>query len=205
MESENSTEVPGAETYQMYGVYRDDLLANETYLSGEIIQLWEMHRCYSGDIKAEQFRQRCVGNTLGQLLLSMKRILVAIGRNGKWSGWLKERGISRATADRLVIRYAQAHNLLDESAHEQIQEPTEVEIGRLFAALWPRMEKVLTTERSRYEFLRCFLYRSGLAYDWQDNGIMTFEPGHEPAPVATEHDGGTTRHGLGDRYEDVLR
>jgi hypothetical protein len=104
----------------------------------------------------------------------------------------------------LVIRYAQAHNLLDESAHEQIQEPTEVEIGRLFAALWPRMEKVLTTERSRYEFVRCFLFRSGLTYDFTENGIITYQPGLEPAPASSENDGGTTRHGLGDEYEDVL-
>jgi hypothetical protein len=204
MESENIAAVPGAETYPMYGVYRDELLANETYLSGEIIQLWEMHRCYSGDIKAEQFRQRCVGNTLGQLLLSMKRILVTPGRNGKWSGWLKEHGISRATADRLVIRYAEAHNMLTESAHEQLHEPSESEIGKLFAALWGRMEKTLTTSRSRYEFLRCFLYRSGLTYRWDDDGIMTFEPGHEPAPAPTDHDADSAIHCLTGDDGDVL-
>ncbi len=54
MESENVAEVPGAEAYPMCGVYRDELLKNEAYLSGEIIQLWEVHRCYSTDIKAEQ-------------------------------------------------------------------------------------------------------------------------------------------------------
>jgi hypothetical protein len=203
MESENIADVPGAESCPMYGVYRDELLTNESYLSVEIIQLWEMHRCYSTDIQAEQFHQRCVGNTLGQLLHHMKALLVTPGRNGKWSGWLKERGISRATADRLVIRYAQAHNLLNEFARESIQEPSEIEIGRLFADIWGRCEKTLTTPRSRFDFLRCYLFRSGLKYDFSELGILLYEPGSEPVPAAAAHDD-TTHHGLGDNYEDVL-
>jgi hypothetical protein len=120
----------------------------------------------------------------------MKRLLVTPGRNGKWSAWLKERKISRATADRLVIRYAQAFGLINESTHEAIQpEPSEAEIGRLFAALWLRCEKTLTTDSSRYEFLRCYLYRSGLAHEWQNNGILVYEPGHEPVQASAENDG----------------
>ena len=204
MESENIAEAPSVEAYPMCGVYRDELLKNEAYLSGEIIQLWEVHRCYSTDIKAEQFRQRALGNTLGQLLHAVKRILVSPGRMGRWSGWLKERKISRATADRMVNRYSEAFNLLGESAHESTPpEPTEIQINKLLADVWPRLEKALTTERSRYEFMRCYLYRSGLNYDWRDDGIMIFEPGHrpqEPEVIASEPQ---TATGDGE-YGDVL-
>jgi hypothetical protein len=205
METQTAHEFPSPEDFPMFGVYRDELLENEEFISYEIDQLWQRHQSCNNEIKSEQFRQRAVGNSLGQLLHAMKRILVSPGRNGKWSGWLKERKISRATADRLVIRYAQAFNLLDKPLSESIKpEPTEIEIGRLFAALWPRMETLLTTDSSRYEFLRCYLYRSGLNHQWQDDGILVYEPGHEPAPASRDHDGEATLPTLAGDYGGVL-
>jgi hypothetical protein len=187
----------------MYATYREEQLQNEGFVDVEIAQLWLIHNCCSSDIKSEQYRQRSVANSLGQLLHKMKSLLAMPGRMGRWSGWLKEHKIPRASADRWVNRYIEAFHLSSESPHEQIQEPTEFDICKLFAAVWPRCEKTLTTPRSHYDFLRCYLFRSGLKYDFSERGILLYEPGLEPAPASTEHDD-TTRHGLGDDYEDVL-
>lgn len=179
-------------------------LEDEKFLTETITELWSTRQHYSTEIKGERQCIRGLDQKLSQTLYQMKSMLSKPGRNGGWSSWLAERGISRATADRLSNRFAKSRGL-DKLLHEAIQdEPTESEIGTLFAAVWPRLERKLTTPSSRFQFLRCVIHRSGLTYDWQDNGIMTFEPGHEPVPAPTDHDGGTTRHGLGDGYEDVL-
>jgi hypothetical protein len=183
MESENIAEVPGIETYPTYGIYRDDQLENEGFVQVEIEQLWLIHTCCSSDIKSEQYRQRSVANSLGQLLHKMKALLATPGRMGKWASWLRTRGIPRASADRWVQRYVEAFHLSSESPRESIQEPTEIQINRLFASIWERCEKVLTTERSRYDFLRCYLFRSGLKYDFSERGILLYEPGFGPQKI----------------------
>ncbi len=181
MESENAVEVPSAESYPTYANYRDEQLENEGFVENEIDQLWLVHQCCTTAVQTEQTRQRSVGNSLGQLLHRMKAILASPGRMGKWSKWLREHRIPRASADRWVQRYSEIFHLSSESPNESIQpEPTEIQINALFASVWPRMEKTLTTPRSRFDFLRCFLFRSGLTYRWQDDGITIFEPGREP-------------------------
>jgi hypothetical protein len=184
MEDISVVPAPPVDDFPMYSDYRPESLDNEVFVETEIAQLWGMHQCCASDIKSEQYRQRSVANSLGQLLHRMKAILATPGRCGKWSKWLKERQIPRASADRYVNRYAEAFHLSSELPHESIQhEPTEVEISKLFALIWPRCEKVLTTRRSRFEFLQCFLYRSGLTYDFTENGITVYEPDFEPAGV----------------------
>jgi hypothetical protein len=102
----------------------------------------------------------------------------------------------------MVNRYIEAFHLSPESPREALQEPTEFDICKLFAAVWQRCEKTLTTPRSRYDFLRCYLFRSGLQYDFSERGILLYEPGLEPMPAATENDG--AGHGLDDDDGDVL-
>jgi hypothetical protein len=180
MESENAIEVASAEEYPMYGVYRDEQLENEGFVENEISQLWELHKCCSGEIKTEQFRQRSIGNSLGELLHRMKAILASPGKMGKWSGWLRAMRIPRASADRWVQRYVEAFHLSSEAPRGSVHEASEAEIGKLFAFVWPRCEKVLTTEWARYQFVRCLLFRSGLVYDFNERGILLYEPGFEP-------------------------
>lgn len=180
MEDIPIAQAPAPEEFPMFAIYCDDQLQDEEFVESEVNQLWSIQQCFATDIQSGQFRQRSVTNTLGQLLFTMKRNLSICGRAGKWSKWLRERRIPRASADRMVARYAEAFHLMTEIDSEAIPEPTEAQINALFASVWPRLNKTLTTPRSRYEFLRCFLYRSGLCYDWRDDGIMIFEPGHQP-------------------------
>lgn len=203
MEDSIATQAPSAEEFPMYAHYRNDQLENEGFVENEIDQLWLVHQCCSTAVKSEQTRQRAVGNTLGQLLYRMKAILSTPGRGGKWSKWLRERQISRASGDRWVQRYVDFFHLSSESTHEAIPEPSEAQINALFASVWPRCEKTLTTPRSRFDFLRCFFFRSGLVYDFNERGILLYEPGFEPQRpevVASEPQTITAN----DKYGDVL-
>ena len=51
---------------------------------------------------------------------------------GTWSTWLKQQKISRSTADRLVLEYAETHGLSDDFPHRE-GEPQEGNIwcGRI--------------------------------------------------------------------------
>ena len=165
----------------------DGRYVDEKYLTEEIDSLWASRQSYSRSIHMQKTETRGFETTMGEMLFTMKAVLSRPGRGGGWSSWLKQRGIPRASADRMVLRFA-ATQPPGESTHESIQaEPSEVEIGKLFAALWPRCEKVLITPRSRYDFLRCFLFRSGLIHEWRDNGILIYEPGTKPTLACLEH------------------
>ena len=170
--------VPSPEEFPMYGCYPDNVLSNEEYLTVEIAQLWGFHRGYEGSIEADRFRQRAVGNSLGKLLHSMKAVLATPGRNGKWTAWLKEQKIPRATADRMVARYAEAFHLNSENRITEAipAEPTERDICKLFATLWPRIQKTLTTPRSRFDFLKLLAGNCELQREWHEDGFVVFDP-----------------------------
>lgn len=179
--------VPIAEEFPMFAIYCDDQLQHEEFVESEINQLWLIHQCCATDIESGQYRQRSVTNSLGQLLYTMKSILASPGRGGKspgrggkWSKWLRERRISRASGDRWIQRYVDAFHLSSEST-QAIPEPSEAQINALLASIRPRLDRSLTTPRSRFDFLRILLYRSGLTYDWRDDCIVAYEPGSEPA------------------------
>ena len=78
----------------------------------------------------------------------MKQILAKPGRGGQWSSFLVERQIPRATADRLVARHLRS---LDPNANcvtEDVSEPTEEEVQRLFTSVWPKLHRTLRSRQS---------------------------------------------------------
>jgi hypothetical protein len=168
----------------MYGVYDGHVLRDEQYLIVEIGQLWQMHRCYDTEMKADRFRQRAVGNTLGQLLYAMKSTLAAPGKNGKWSAWLKEQKIPRSTADRLVSGYAIAFNLRLESPHEAIRlVAQDVVVSKVSADIWPRIEKRLSNPSDIYSLLGCLAGRAGLHIRFCNEGMLVHDPDRVPEPT----------------------
>jgi len=184
-----------------------DELQDPGFLSEHIETLWRIRECHANAIKTDQKGMRSVDASLGQMLYSMKSLLARPGRGGNWSPWLKERGIARATADRLVLRFAKSRNLIEKPAHEQLSEPTEAEIGKLFAAIWSRCEAKLPTAHSRYEFIRCWIVRSGLACEYQPGGILITNPANiaspkESEPAASPQEPPRGAEGL--EYGDVL-
>ena len=182
-----------------------DELQDQAFLTAQITYLWTVRECHATAISKDRKGMRSVDASLGQMLYSMKSLLARPGRGGNWSPWLKERGIARATADRLALRFARSRNLIEKSAHEQI-EPTESEIGKLFTAIWQRCEPKLPTAHSRYEFIRCWIVRSGLGCQYRPDGVLVFDPAHTipEKPEAVVSPQKTPRDVAGLEYGEVL-
>jgi hypothetical protein len=195
---------PSTDSYPVYKHYAPQFFRDPASLTAEICQLWEAHRRFDGEIETETIQQRAVENSLGQLLFETKRQLASPGRNGRWSRFLRDYKINRAMADRLVARYARAHNLILKLPMDALFEPTEVEITILFLGLWPKLERTLTTPRARFEFLRCLVDRASMPHSWCDRGIVIDDPSYIPtkmSEVVISEQEGIISAG---RYGDVL-
>jgi hypothetical protein len=126
---------------------------DEVCLTTEIIQYWDLHLRHQGSMQETTRQARVVRKHLGSLLFRLKQVLAKPGRDGRWSSFLREHGIPRATADRLVARHQQS---LDPSANrlnEATSKPTAEQVEKLFNSLRPRLRRVLVTPGSVYQFV----------------------------------------------------
>lgn len=116
----------------------------------------------------------------------MKQVLARPGRNGQWSGWLKQSRISRATADRLVAKHERSLQPDSNCLTEQITEPSEQEMQNLFAKPAPKLRKVLRTPASVYHFID--LLASAFKPDQQTAVVDSAPPESlvEPVPVIAD-------------------
>jgi hypothetical protein len=155
-------------------------MEDEACLTVEILQYWDAHLHYQGPMKETNQKAREVHQHLGKLLFHLKQVLAKPGRGGKWSSFLKEHRIPRATADRLVTRYQHS---LDPDANrltEATSEPTEEEVQKLFNAVWPRLRRVLTTPGSVYRFVSALASACADAcFEVRDDGILVLKPAAE--------------------------
>jgi hypothetical protein len=118
----------------------------------------------------------------------MKTLLASPGRAGKWSEFLRNRNIARATADRLANSYKkslQPPNCILES----IPESPEAAARNLVRKPWPKLRPVLASQ----ELLYCFVaglaaIAGGTCYDLRSDGVLVFRPAPEvvdPVPTMT--------------------
>jgi hypothetical protein len=114
----------------------------------------------------------------------MKKILSRpdAGRGGQWRSWLRERGIPRSTADRLVARHAETLCADGENVPTgAISEPAKPTAEKLAETVWPSLKKVLTTGESVVQFIGCIVTASGVAHEWREEGLVIFNPVPEAA------------------------
>jgi len=114
----------------------------------EIATLWTAHQNAKSLSKATNEELRAIRAKLGAQLHEMKSMLSKPGRGGQWSSFLKKRGIPRATGDRLVERHEQLVNPPANCVSEPISEPTIEEVQKLFASVWPRLQRTLKSRQS---------------------------------------------------------
>jgi hypothetical protein len=159
-------------------------LQDESVLTDQIVQLWQVHGDYQTSMKHETEKFRALRNELGKLLHQMKELLARPGRNGQWSGWLKERAIPRATADRLVQKHERSLSPHTNCLTESISEPTEDEIEKLFAKVFPKLRRVLRTSQSVYRFVDLLtLSCDGTGRRVTEEGILVVKPVQLTEPV----------------------
>jgi len=154
---------------------------DEQRLADEIRQLWAVHVEAKTTVKKTKADLKAIRERLSERLYELKQLLARPGRNGQWSAWLKERKISRATADRLVQRYG-ANLPGNESPHEANSNPSEDTAEKLARVVWSRFRKVLDTHETVVRFLASIAEISGVGHEQRAEGLVIFKP----APTAAE-------------------
>ena len=151
--------------------------SDEGILTNEIVELWQVHESHQTSIKHETEQFRALRNKLGKRLHQMKELLARPGRNGQWSAWLKERAIPRATADRLALKYEQSLHPHANCLSESISEPTEDEIEKLCAKVFPKLRRVLRTPQSQFRFVELLTSAyNGVDHRMTEEGLLIVKP-----------------------------
>jgi hypothetical protein len=145
----------------------------EQRLDKEIARLWEVHVEAKGVVKKTKEELKEIRERLSERLFQMKQLLARPGRNGQWSAWLKERRISRASADRLVQRFA-ATLPGYELPHESIPRTSNEAAEELARGLWPSFRKALTTNESVVQFFGWIAKISGVPHQWREEGLLVY-------------------------------
>jgi hypothetical protein len=121
---------------------------NVRTLRDEIASLWSTHLSTKIAARATSEELRVLRIKLGEQLSEMKQILAKPGRGGQWSSFLMERGIPRATADRLVARHLRSLIPDENCVTEDVSEPTDEDVRKLFTAVWPKLRRTLRSQQS---------------------------------------------------------
>lgn len=153
---------------------------DEADLTAKISELWRLHADYAASMRSQSQNLRSLRAELGKKLAEMKLVLARPGRNGQWTGWLREHKIPRATADRLVLQHERSLHPESSCVSEAISEPTEEEIQTLFDKLAPKLRKALPTSASLYRFLDLMTSAfDGVEREVTDKGIVIVNPANQ--------------------------
>jgi hypothetical protein len=121
----------------------------ETALADEIKELWSSQKRKSASLRRSRVELETLRNGLAERLHTYKDLLVRTGRNGKWSEFLRQENIPRATADRYVEKWKLSKSPKTEKRlTEAFPAPSKEEIARMVKKLTPKLERVLTTPDS---------------------------------------------------------
>lgn len=158
---------------------------NDQFLSGEIVFQWSNRESIRSTMCSQQAEMLKIDGVLSGLLYEQKKKLSRLGRNGRWSLWLRQQNIPRSTADRLVLDYVEYFDLKDELPHRADGEPLE---GRVCQAAYrtnERLENMLSTARSRMSFVKVLadLFGLGVEYGEADSVRLTMPPPLDTANV----------------------
>jgi hypothetical protein len=126
----------------------------QTEIGEAITNLWVAHANAKIAARATNEELRALRGKLGEQLSEMKRLLAKPGCDGQWSGFLRERNIPRATADRLVARHQRSIDPNANCATEDVSEPTDADVQKLFIAVWPKIRRTLRSRQSVDLFVR---------------------------------------------------
>jgi len=162
---------------------------SQNQLGDQIASLWSSHVNAKNTARATNEELRNIRVKLGEQLWEMKQMLVSPGRDGRWSGFLRESGIPRATADRLVTRHLRSLNPDANRLSEPISESTEEEIHKLFTSVWPKLRRTLSSQQSFYLFIDLLTSSyDGACRCVTDKGIFVLKPA-QPTICPASSDG----------------
>jgi hypothetical protein len=128
--------------------FKPETVEAHNELGDEIAILWSANVNATKTARATNEELRVLRAKLGEQLCRMKEVLAKPGCDGQWSGFLREHNIPRATADRLVGRHQRSLNPDANRLSEPISNPTEEDVRKLFAFVWPKLRRTLRSQQS---------------------------------------------------------
>jgi hypothetical protein len=161
-------------------------LESQNQLGEQIAGLWSAHVDAKKAARTTNSELRSLRAKLGEQLSRMKEVLAKPGRGGQWSAFLLERGIPRASADRLVARHLRSVNPDVNFLSEPISEPTDEEVQKLFTTVWPKLRRTLRSPQSFYRFIDLLSFTFDDACRCvTDKGIFVLKPVEPTCPVSS--------------------
>jgi hypothetical protein len=149
---------------------------DDEYLPGETVLCYSNRRHAAHMMKHYKAEVQQADSILAPLLFRMKQRLSRPGRNGRWHAWLKQNKIERSCADRLVLDFAESIGRRYELPSRYIPEPLQGNISLAAHRASERVEKKLTTTRSRMQFLSCLANLLDLSVDWDGDSVRLGPP-----------------------------
>jgi hypothetical protein len=137
--------------------FAPEMIDSHNKIAEEITNLWSAHVTAKNTARATNAELRLVRAKLGEQLQEMKLLLAKPGRSGQWSSFLLERGIPRASADRLVARHERSLCPEANRLSEAVSEPTAEDVQKLFIAVWPKLSRTLRSQQSLDLFVRLLI------------------------------------------------
>ncbi len=157
--------------------------AVESQLTLQISTLWSDHLRLSADRRTTAMELRQIRAILAERLHEMKSLLSRPGRGGQWRSWLRERGINRSTADRLVARHAETLGIENVIApSEAISNSPDDTAEKVAKDVWLRIGKLLVTGESVVQFIYHIAELAGLGNEQRAECLVIFKPAPK-APV----------------------
>jgi hypothetical protein len=160
----------------------DNDIGIENHITEEVTALWGEHVRVVGAKKATTAELRLLRAKLAEKLYEAKGLLCLPGRSGRWLGWLKEAGVPRSTADRLVTRHAETLGITENIPSEAIN--PQVEVEKLIKATVPRLRRVLTSPQMAYQYVLGVIKELDLPCETKDGGILLAQPSSEQKQTA---------------------
>ena len=157
----------------------------EAEVDAEIVRLWTAQKDHDAAARKTREELHAIRSSLAERLHAMKSLLAQAGRGGRWTSYLRENRIPRATADRYVLQHEKTLAPSEKKRPtEAFSAPTGEDLHRLFQKLVPQLLRVLTTQDAAFNFV-IELYHSvpGLDGDVTDDGVIIFRSRENPAPM----------------------
>jgi hypothetical protein len=173
---------PEPEAGAQPGTAQPDDSTIENQLTEEIRTLWSDHVRLSADRKATSKELRQIRASLAERLAAMKTLLSRPGRGGQWRSWLRERGIPRSTADRLVARHSETLGIENGNVPTgAISISPDDSAEKLAKSVWQRFRKTLATYEAVIQFIGCIAEISGVGHEQRAEGLVIFNLVRKPA------------------------
>jgi hypothetical protein len=151
VQSANGNPANGCDVLADFGNSEAD---EEATLAKRIGKLWTSDRNTNSKIRRSRQELTILRTNLSRDLYRYKTLLVRSGRDGKWSAFLREVNIPRASADRLAQKWERSMKPTPTNCLTgAIPVPTPEEITRMATKLKLKLSRVLTTSESVAQFL----------------------------------------------------